>query len=288
MFRVRQDNPNTTDVNEGGQIEVGANAKLDYEKKNSYMVTLTVTDGSGASNNSASIAVTIHVTDLDEAPTIVVGDLAISGPSTKDYAENGTGAVDTYTAVGPHADMARWTLEGDDAGEFSIRGGMLSFRSAPDYENPADADMDNTYMVTVKANDGTYMDDQAVMVMVTNMEELGTLSGSEGVIDYAENGMEAVDTYSTDGPVDAMWTLGGDDAGEFSISGGMLSFSSVPDYENPVDADTDNTYMVTVKAEAGGEMGMATVTINVTDMNEAPMFAARHGHEKRGREYRRR
>ena len=45
--------------------------------------------------------------------------------------------------------------------------GVLTFRSAPDYENPADADMDNTYMVTVKADDGTYMNTRDVTVRVT-------------------------------------------------------------------------------------------------------------------------
>ena len=50
---------------------------------------------------------------------------------------------------------------------------MLTFRSSPDYENPADADTDNTYMVTVKADDGTYMDTHDVMVTVTNVDEDG-------------------------------------------------------------------------------------------------------------------
>ena len=44
---------------------------------------------------------------------------------------------------------------------------------APDYENPADANTDNMYMVTVMANDGTYMDTHDVMVMVTNKDEHG-------------------------------------------------------------------------------------------------------------------
>ena len=52
----------------------------------------------------ASIDVTITVTDVDEAPEIMVGGLAISGKATvDDYAENGTGAVATYTASGPDA-----------------------------------------------------------------------------------------------------------------------------------------------------------------------------------------
>ena len=272
MFRIRSN----------GQIEVGDKAMLDYETKNRYMVTVTATDSSGdEANNSASIDVTIHVTDLDEAPMILVGALAISGQSrADDYLENGTNAVATYMASGPNADSAGWSLEGADAGAFTFdttsgASVMLSFSSPPDYENPADADEDNTYMVTLKADDGTYMDDQAVIVMVTNLEELGTLSGPEGVIDdYAENGTGAVGTYSTDGPVDAIWSLEGDDAGDFDISqDGMLSFTSSPNYEDPADADTDNTYMVTVKAEAGGESDTAMVTINVTDMNDAPMFA---------------
>ena len=55
-FRVRQDN---------GQIEVAAGAKLDYETKDTYMVTLTAEDSFGA---SASIMVTIMVTNMNEAP----------------------------------------------------------------------------------------------------------------------------------------------------------------------------------------------------------------------------
>ena len=56
LFRVR----------DSGQIEVAAETKLDYEAtKNVYMVTLTAED---SFSESASIMVTIMVTDLDEAP----------------------------------------------------------------------------------------------------------------------------------------------------------------------------------------------------------------------------
>ena len=66
IFRVRQDNPATMDVNEGGQIEV--KGKLDHETRCSsrHTVTLTANDGSGTSNNRATIMVTIYVTDVDE------------------------------------------------------------------------------------------------------------------------------------------------------------------------------------------------------------------------------
>ena len=86
-----------------GQLQT--KTKLDYETKNSYVVTVTATDPDGLSD---SIDVTITVTNVDEAPEIIVGGLAISGPSSASYAENGTGMVATYTLAGPNAATASW------------------------------------------------------------------------------------------------------------------------------------------------------------------------------------
>ena len=72
-------------------------------------------------------------------------------------------------------------------------------------------------MVTVKAEAGGEMDTHDVTVMVTNVEELGRLSGDASV-SYMENGTSTVATYMTDGPVDATWSLEGDDASDFNIS----------------------------------------------------------------------
>ena len=167
LFRIRSDN---------GQLEV--KGKLDHEADTSHTVMVMANDGSGGSNATASITVTIYVTDVDEAPKIMVGGLAISGMPRVDYAEDRRDAVATYTASGPDAASARWSLEGDDAGAFRIgrSDGMLTFRSAPDYENPADKGGDNTYMLTVKAYDGTYMDTHDVIVTVTNVDEDGTVT----------------------------------------------------------------------------------------------------------------
>ena len=153
----------------GGQIEVKSGTKLDYETRTSYMVTLTATDSFG---ESASIDVTIMVTDVDEEPKISVGGLAITGMISVDYAEDRRDAVGTYSATGPESTNAMWSLEGDDAGDFEISSsGELTFVSAPDYENAADADMNNEYMVTVMADDGTYMATRDVTVTVTDVEE---------------------------------------------------------------------------------------------------------------------
>ena len=257
-----------------GQIMVGAGITLDYETKTSYMVTVGVTDGEDADGNTEgtaseddSIAVTITVTNVDELEMV-------SGEASVSYAENDEDAVATYTASGAMADDAMWTLMGDDEAHFTITGGMLKFRSAPDYEMPRGMAMSdtntNTYMVTVKAEAGGEMEMVEVTVMVTNVDELEMVSG-EASVSYAENDEDAVATYTASGAMadDAMWTLMGDDAGDFSISSaGVLSFRSSPDFEAPMDDGGDNTYMVTVKAEAGGEMAMQPVTVTVTNEEE--------------------
>ena len=155
-----------------GQLET--KAKLDYEAKNSYMVTVTATDPNGLSD---SIDVTIKVGPVDEAPEIIVGGLVITGLSAVSYAENGTGNVAPYMAAGPDAASATWSLSGADMGDFMISStGVLTFRSSPDFETPADANTDNTYMVTVEANDGTNTAMKAVTINVTNVDEDGTVS----------------------------------------------------------------------------------------------------------------
>ena len=67
-FRVRQDNPLTTDVDEGGIIEVAKDTELDHETKDTYMVTVRAEDSFG---DSGTVDVTIMITDdPNEPPTI--------------------------------------------------------------------------------------------------------------------------------------------------------------------------------------------------------------------------
>ena len=252
-------------VRSSGQLTM--KAALDHEEKDTYMVTVTATDPGGL---SATVNVTIEVTDVDEQPMIMVGGLSISGQaSIDDFAEGGTGIVASYSVSGPNNASATWSLSGDDAGDFNIsQGGMLTFANAPDFENPADADTDNVYMVTLEADEGIDSASHEVTVTVTNEAELGTLAG-ESSVEHAENGTTTVATYTADGPDDASWSLGGDDAGDFEISnGGVLTFVASPDFEAAVDADTDNVYMVTVMAEAGGEEDELAVAVTVTNVKE--------------------
>ena len=53
---------------------------------------------------------------------------------------------------------------------------MLRFSSSPDYETAADTGGDNNYVVTVTASDGTNSDTKDVVIIVTNVDEAGTVN----------------------------------------------------------------------------------------------------------------
>ena len=147
---------------------MGDGTELDYETQTTYEVTVMAEDSFGA---SATIMVTITVTDVDEVPD-VSGDAAI------EYAENGTSQVARYTAVDPEQTaIVSWSLAGDEASLFSIEGGVLKFKKSPDFEMAADTGTDNMYSVTVQATDETNkVGMKEVMVEVTNVDEPGKVT----------------------------------------------------------------------------------------------------------------
>ena len=105
--------------------------------------------------------------------------LALVGPDSVGFAENGTGAVATYQTT-PAGGSITWSVAGTDGSHFTITsGGQLSFGSAPNYERPADQGGNNVYQVQVQAASsvkGTPSLAKAVKVRVTNVDEAGTLS----------------------------------------------------------------------------------------------------------------
>ena len=103
-----------------------------------------------------------------------------------DYDENGTDPVANFSAMDPEGENIVWSLVGDDADDFDITGGVLSFNKPPSFETPMGSGTppDNSYDVRVVATEvrapGSLDLAQSNFIMVTvnvkNIEEDPTLS----------------------------------------------------------------------------------------------------------------
>ena len=67
---------------------------------------------------------------------------------------------------------------------------------------------------------------------------------------------------------------GGADAALFSINAttGVLTFLAAPDFENPTDIGSNNTYEVVVQVSDGVLTDTQTITVTVTNVNETSYF----------------
>ena len=225
----------------GGVLGLKAGLALDYETASSVALTVTVTDNSGL---SIARAFAIAVTNVNEAP-------AVTSASTASFAENGTGTV--YTATGSDPDAGTtlsYALTGTDAGLFTINAstGIVTFKAAPNFEAPADADANNTYDVSVTASDGQLSASKPLAITVTNVNEAPTLKDGIGVPDYL-----TVVSGATPASL-ASYFIDPD-------AGATLSFSLVAStLPNTITLNPGGTF-----SGSSAQLGSYTVTVKATD-----------------------
>ncbi len=271
------------DIHQGtGQITVKTETKLDLEAKATYMVTVTAKD---PGNLSDSVDVTIKVTGVDEGPEI-------TGVDSRDYPENGSGQVATFTARDPEGRSVYWSLlstgtpgdiTADDYAEqshFSISAnGVLSFNFRPDYEDPPETNTAarNTYRVVVAAADeplgaaNSVLGYKAVTVNVTDVEEIETvtLSTREGQFD-----VELTATYND---ADNEKPSGTNLTWKWSLSGSEVP-SGVTQDDNALTSSYTPTSSGSYTAEASytrtdGTKKSASATIRVRPVPTIPPVA---------------
>ena len=106
------------------------------------------------------------------------GRIVFTSPDSFTVKENYTGVGDVTARDNDGHRIVGYELSGADAARFNNAFGRLSFRSAPDYENPRDANGDNRYHVTVTATSGTGDDEESasqdITVTVTNVDRPAT------------------------------------------------------------------------------------------------------------------
>ena len=262
-------------------------ASLDYETKDSYSVTITVSDG----NLTDTISVTINVTDVNETPSNNAPVFTDGSSTSRSIAENtgsGVNIGNAVSATDANNDTLTYTLSGTDAVSFSIdsSSGQLRTSAALDYETKT------SYSVTVSVSDGSLSDSITVTINIIDEDETPATDNTVTTKDtstsnnapiftdgesttrtVAENTSSGVDIGSAVSAADEdkddtlTYSLGGTDASSFSIdsSSGQLRTSAALDYE------TKTSYSVTITV-SDGNLGKDTisVTINITNVDESP------------------
>ena len=241
----------------------------DENQDNGYVLNVKVDDGKATSIQE----ITVAVTDENEAPTITSG-------ATSSASENQTSTE--YSVIGSDVD-ANTTLTysidgGDDASllEVNPSTGALTFKSAPDFENPSDANVDNEYEVTVKVSDGELTATKLITVTVTDVNGPVFTSGGSGTAVEAQTSTSYTAVANDDDSNPVVFSIsGGSESAllEIDDTTGVLSFKADPDFDIPGDANKDNVYEVTIQAASSGKTITKDVEISVTGVNEfAPVF----------------
>ena len=253
-------------ISTSGQLQT--RAPLDYEKKNTYAVTVTVSDGSATD----TISVTIDVTDVEEnnAPVFIEG--SATERSIPENTPAGRNIGSPVSATDEDEDVLTYTLSGVDAASFGIVSttGQLQTRDPLDYEEK------NTYSVTVNVSDGNGGTDTiGVAINVTDVNENNDpvfVEGNATERSIPENTPAGrnigAPVSATDEDEDILtYTLSGADAASF----GIVSTTGQLRTRAPLDYEQKNTYSVAVLVSDGnGGTDTIGVAINVTDVDETP------------------
>ena len=247
---------------------------LDYEKKNTYAVTVTVSDGSATD----VISVTIDITDVAENndPVFVEGNATEREIPENTPAGKNIGSPVSATDL-DEEDVLTYSLSGADAASFGIVSttGQLRTRAPLDYEQK------NAYSVTVNVSDGNGGTDTiGVAINVTDVEENNDPVFVEGSATEREIPENTPAGRNIGSPVTAT-DLDEEDVLTYSLSGadaasfGIVSTTGQLQTRAPLDYEKKNTYSVAVHVSDGnGGTDTIGVAINVTDVeeNNAPVF----------------
>ena len=212
-----------------------------------------------------------------KAPSVV----EIASPVFKSIAavsvpEN-TLSVITVMAVGAEK-LTYKIIGGVDAGKFEMTaGGVLTFKTAPDFEGPLDEGADNTYNLTVEADDGnggTTKQSMVVTVLPVNDADPVFTSSSEAKVAEGQLAVMTIKAMDADRPVQKLMykISGGSDGAQFAITAdGVLTFVIAPNFGVPTDDGKNNVYNLQVTADDGDDRSaIQDIAVTVTQVKPIP------------------
>ena len=222
----------------------------------------SVSDGNGGTDTRA---ITFSVDAVNDAPDagIIVTELAPT--------ENTT-ALATFTATDADGDTLTYSISGGvdkDLFQIDSSTGVLTFISAPDYENPLDADTDNVYDVQVSATDPSGASTSVGYVVTVNDVNETPSALALSASTFAENAagvtVGILSATDPDSGETFTYSISGTDKDSFELSGTTLKLKD----SVSADFETDASYSITLTATDSADNTVSKdYTITVTDVNE--------------------
>jgi hypothetical protein len=235
----------------------------------------------------------VHVTDAFEnvAPVIhsigslnvehaLFHEILVSENSIIDFEVNASdydGDILTIHLTGG-ADVGLFSVEASSDQNMSLA--RIVLNSTPDFENPIDADANNTYQLYFRVVDGNggYAEKRLNIRVADEFENNGPAFFMDMNISVLENETFITELNASDPDGDELTfsILYGDDANAFDLNEttDVLHFKSPRDYESPGDNNSDNIYEVTVQVSDGNDTDILNLFVYVTDVleNRVPSF----------------
>lgn len=204
-----------------------------------------------------------------EAISLVPTNIGLSNSTIAENSATGT-TVGSLIASGSDTLATTFALAPNalDNAKFSLAGTELRTAEVFDYEAVSH------YVVRVTATSAGVTITRDLSIFVGAVNEFNPQLKSPLGLSVAENTLTAATFSATDldspTPSFTYSILGGADAARFTVSGNRLSFAASPNFEAPADADANNQYVVQVAVSDGSRSQTNTLTISVTNVNEAP------------------
>lgn len=256
-FSITVNDNNLFEITDDGMLSLANGQNLDFETATSHTITVQVSDGEA--NDTATI--TINVTDVDE------NSMPDIGVQVFNVAEDIAGPIGTVTASDMDGDNLTFTITTNSGNLFQINNsGVLSLNAGQEL----DFETADSHALVVQVSDGSLTDMASITVNVADVNEAPEVNDqqfttAEDIASTADIGSVAADdedanttlTYSITTNSGSLFQI--DNAGVLRVANGQ-----------ELDFETAQSHTLTVDVSDGTLTTTATITVNVTDANDAP------------------
>ena len=271
----------------GGGYSGGGSAKVNSISSNSQgggggsYNSGTDQNNTAGANEGHGLVIITFLGSINQAPEITQGSGPLSKSLNEDTSATWTASELNATDADTNASSLAWSLVTAPSHGTAIVDGNGS--SPANFSYQPNANFNGSDSFSVQVSDGENNDSITINLTVNSVNDNPTIYSINGQtlssaltaeIQVPENSSVSLDINASD-PIEGdtitfQKTAGADrDMFDLNTTTGILSLPSTPDFENPTDADANNTYEIWFRANDGnGGFDEKRLTIRVTNVVE--------------------